>query len=64
MSGLKHGALLAQGIEIAERVSIPAALVPDDAGVEIAAKRTAGYFSTDPDLSAEQLAAIKGRGLG
>ncbi len=52
MSNLKHDALLQAGIEIGERVPIPAQLVPLDAQVEIEAKKAAGYFSaeagTDP----------------
>src|ERR1700752_308564 len=48
MSDMKHDALTSQGIEIVERVPIPDALVPADAQVEIAAKKAAGYYTTDP----------------
>ena len=62
MSNMKHGALVAQGIEVVERVPIPDALIPADARVEMDAKQAAGYFSTYvPDAS--ELALAKGRGL-
>ena len=46
-----------------ERIQIPEDLIPDDARVEMDAKRAAGYFSTEPPPDAEQLAAAKGRSL-
>ncbi|SOZ64891.1 putative GTP cyclohydrolase II [Cupriavidus taiwanensis] len=63
MSNMKHGALVAQGIEVVEQVAIPEALIPADARVEIDAKVAAGYFThyTPPD--ANELALAKGRGL-
>jgi GTP cyclohydrolase II len=45
---MKHDALTSQGIEIVERVPIPDNLVPADAHVEIAAKKAAGYYTSDP----------------
>lgn len=63
MSNMKHDAIARQGIEIVERVSIPEALIPDDARVEIDAKRAAGYFSDTPAPSADDLATTKGRSL-
>jgi GTP cyclohydrolase II len=45
MSNLKYDALVGSGIDIGERVPLPAELVPPDAMVEIAAKKAAGYFS-------------------
>jgi GTP cyclohydrolase II len=45
MSDMKYDALIAQGIEIMERVPLPDALVPADAHVEIAAKKAAGYYA-------------------
>jgi len=45
MSNLKYDALVGSGIEIGERVPLPAELVPKDASVEIEAKKAAGYFS-------------------
>jgi GTP cyclohydrolase II len=47
MSDMKHDALLAQGVEIVERVPIPDELIPADAHVEMAAKKAAGYFSLE-----------------
>jgi hypothetical protein len=44
---MKHDALVGQGIEIVERVPIPDDLIPADAHVEIAAKKAAGYFTTE-----------------
>ena len=34
-----------RGIEIVERIAIPEELIPDDARVEIEAKKAAGYYS-------------------
>jgi GTP cyclohydrolase II len=45
MSNLKYDALIGAGIEIGERVVLPPELVPQDAAVEIAAKKAAGYFA-------------------
>jgi GTP cyclohydrolase II len=62
MSDMKHGALVAQGIEVVERVPIPDELIPADARVEMDAKKAAGYFSESVPEAAELLLA-KGRGL-
>src|SRR5262245_63046085 len=48
MSDLKYDALIGQGIKIVERVSLPDHLVPSDAQVEIAAKKAAGYYTSEP----------------
>jgi len=50
MSNLKYDALVAAGIEIGERVALPAELVPQDAFVEIEAKKAAGYFSPETQI--------------
>lgn len=50
MSNLKYDALVAGGIEIGERVPLPAGLVPEDAQVEIAAKKAAGYFTPESEV--------------
>ena len=63
MSNMKHDAIVRQGIEIVERVSIPDGLIPEDAMVEIEAKRAAGYFSEAPPPADEELARAKGRSL-
>jgi GTP cyclohydrolase II len=62
MSDLKHDALVEQGIEVVERVSIPDHLVPSDAQVEIAAKKAAGYYSVEPPKP-DGLAQTVGRSL-
>eukprot|EP00924_Labyrinthula_sp_SR-Ha-C_P003530 augustus_masked-scaffold_53-processed-gene-0.3-mRNA-1 protein AED:0.07 eAED:0.08 QI:0/-1/0/1/-1/1/1/0/440 len=43
MSNMKYDAIVSTGIEIVERIPIPAELVPKDAKVEIDAKVFAGY---------------------
>jgi GTP cyclohydrolase II len=63
MSNLKYDALVRQGIEIVERVAIPEALIPEDARVEMEAKKAAGYFTEEPTPDAAVLAETKGRGL-
>lgn len=50
MSNMKHDALIGAGIEIGTRVPIPAELVPEDANVEIEAKKAAGYFTAEEEL--------------
>jgi GTP cyclohydrolase II len=60
MSNLKHDALTDAGIEIGERVPIPAQLVPPDAQVEIEAKKAAGYFSAEVAMDP---ACVVGRDL-
>ncbi|MBX7247889.1 MAG: GTP cyclohydrolase II [Caulobacteraceae bacterium] len=63
MSNMKFDALAAGGIEILERVPIPAELIPDDASVEMEAKKAAGYFTPEAPPSAEDLKKVKGRDL-
>jgi hypothetical protein len=41
--------LIAAGIQIGERVPLPPELVPQDAMVEIAAKKAAGYFTPESE---------------
>jgi GTP cyclohydrolase II len=52
MSNLKYDALIAAGIEIGERVPLPPGLVPQDAMVEIEAKKAAGYFVPESEMPA------------
>jgi hypothetical protein len=52
MSNLKYDALIASGIEIGERVPLPPGLVPQDAMVEIEAKKAAGYFTPESEMPA------------
>jgi hypothetical protein len=51
MSNLKYDALIAAGIEIGERVALPPYLVPQDAMVEIEAKKAAGYFTPESEMA-------------
>jgi GTP cyclohydrolase II len=61
MSNLKYDALVESGIEVGERVPIPADLVPKDASVEIEAKKAAGYFTSEE--VPEDLEQVVGRDL-
>lgn len=63
MSNMKFDALTSQGIEIVNRVTIPDDLIPEDARVEMDAKKAAGYFCDGEVLSHEQLAEKSGRDL-
>jgi GTP cyclohydrolase II len=63
MSNMKYDAITGSGIEVGERINIPAELIPDDAKVEMDAKMAAGYFTPTAAPTAEQLKATKGRGL-
>jgi GTP cyclohydrolase II len=60
MSNMKHDALTGSGIAIGERVPIPDELIPDDAKVEMEAKKAAGYFTPKPP-TADDLKATVGR---
>ncbi|WP_445632380.1 GTP cyclohydrolase II [Nostoc sp. DSM 114161] len=63
MSNMKYNAITQAGIEIVERIPIPEDLIPQDARVEIEAKKAAGYYTTGDVLDADGLAEVKGRGL-
>ncbi len=63
MSDMKHDAITGSGIEILERVSIPDELIPDDAKVEIEAKKAAGYFTQDTAPTQDALTETVGRPL-
>ncbi len=62
MSNMKSDAIRRAGIAIVEQVPIPDALIPDDAKVEMDAKKAAGYFTPEVP-GADELAVAKGRGL-
>ena len=64
MSNMKYDALAAGGIEIGERVPIPAELVPPDASVEMEAKKAAGYYTPEGAPSEDELRKTVGRDLG
>ncbi len=63
MSNLKYDAIVGSGIDVGERVKIPDDLIPDDARVEMDAKKAAGYFTDGEIPDAQRLALTKGRGL-
>jgi GTP cyclohydrolase II len=62
MSNMKFEPLVRSGINVKERVEIPDYLIPDDAKVEMDAKKAAGYFSAYTP-SADELTVEKGRKL-
>ena len=62
MSNMKYEPIVKSGIAVVERMPIPDELIPPDAGVEMDAKKAAGYFAVSVPGSAE-LAVPKGRGL-
>ena len=64
MSNMKYDALVSGGIEIGERVPIPTWLVPEDASVEMEAKKAAGYFTPEGAPSEDALKKVVGRDLG
>jgi GTP cyclohydrolase II len=63
MSDIKFKPLIDSGIEVVERVEIPADLVSVEARVEMDAKKAAGYFTRSLPDPAES-AVAKGRKLG
>ena len=63
MSDMKHDAIANSGIEIVNRVPIPDDRIPEDAQVEMEAKKAAGYFSPEGALQDGKLKNVKGRGL-
>lgn len=63
MSNMKYDAITNSGIEVVNRVSIPDDMIPQDAMVEIQAKKAAGYFSETEVLDKEGLDKIVGRDL-
>jgi GTP cyclohydrolase II len=65
MSDMKFNSIASHGIEIVERIPIPEDLIPQDAAVEMEAKKAAGYFVPDEKQVADinELENVKGRGL-
>ena len=61
MSDMKHDALVSQGIEIVERIDIPDELIPEDAHVEMEAKKAAGYFVGEKSKETKDLTTVLGR---
>jgi len=63
MSNMKYNAIVGSGIRVINRISIPDELIPADASVEMEAKKAAGYFSTEPKKTVEDLKKVKGRNI-
>ncbi|MEZ5784958.1 MAG: GTP cyclohydrolase II [Xanthobacteraceae bacterium] len=63
MSNMKYDAVVGTGIDIRERVSMPADLIPPDAKVEIEAKKAAGYYAPDDVPTQADLKSVIGRDL-
>lgn len=63
MSNMKYDAIVGSGIEVVNRLSIPDELIPEDAKVEIEAKKAAGYFTDGEVKSGSTLEKVKGREL-
>ncbi len=61
MSHLKYNAVIAAGIDIVERISIPDELIPADAQVEMDAKKAAGYYTKGDVPDPESLTQTIGR---
>ena len=63
MSNMKYDAIGKSGIELLNRMSIPAELIPQDAQVEIEAKKAAGYFTPGEVKDHAGLSKVKGRAI-
>jgi len=63
MSNMKYDAIVSQGIEIGEQVPIPEHMVPEDASVEMEAKKAAGYYTDGSTPTDADLAETRGRDL-
>jgi GTP cyclohydrolase II len=63
MSNMKYDAITGSGIEVGVRVNIPDELIPEDARVEMDAKKAAGYFTPGAVPDADALKQTKGRAL-
>lgn len=63
MSNMKYDAIINSGIKVINRISIPDHLIPQDAQVEMEAKKAAGYFNTEAPKTTEDLKKVKGRNI-
>ncbi len=63
MSNMKYDAIVGSGIRVINRIDIPADLVPQDAQVEMEAKKSAGYFTHEKPKKKKDLTRVKGRRL-
>lgn len=63
MSNMKYDAIVSSGIEVVNRISIPDHLIPQDAQVEMEAKKAAGYFNREAKKTVDDLKKVKGRDI-
>ncbi len=63
MSNMKYDAIVKTGIKIINRIALPDDLIPQDAAVEMDAKKAAGYFTEEDIPTAADLENTKGRDL-
>lgn len=63
MSNMKYDAIVNSGISVVKRISIPDDRIPQDAMVEMQAKKAAGYFTEGEILDEAGLDKIIGRQL-
>jgi GTP cyclohydrolase II len=63
MSNMKYDAIVGSGIKVINRISIPDHLIPQDAQVEMEAKKAAGYFNKEAPKTKEELKKVKGRNI-
>ncbi len=63
MSDMKYNAITNSGIKVINRISIPEELIPDDAKVEMEAKKAAGYFTDGSIKTEDELQDVQGRKL-
>jgi GTP cyclohydrolase II len=64
MSNMKHDAIVGSGIKVVRRYEIPPEKIPQDASVEMEAKKAAGYFNqTTGAKKKKDLVKVKGRAL-
>jgi GTP cyclohydrolase II len=63
MSDVKFNAITHSGIAVGQRVALPEDRIPEDARVEMTAKKAAGYYSDSPTPSTAELTKPLGRTL-
>lgn len=63
MSNMKYDAIINSGIKIINRISIPPELIPQDAQVEMEAKKAAGYFTDGAVKKGDELKKVLGRAI-
>lgn len=61
MSNMKYDAIIKSGIQVINRIAIPNELIPQDAQVEIEAKKAAGYFSNEVIKRGDIIKKVTGR---